>query len=403
MIGEVNRNKFSKDDINAINKFIRKTNKISFYGRESIQKEYEQELSKYCNREYCLLTNSGTNALFSAYFALNLSEGDEVIVQTQTFWASVMPLFLLNLKPILVDSEKESGNIDIKEIEKNITKNTKAIVVTYFPGFKTRIKEIVKIAKKHNLKIIEDISLCIGAKIEEKPLGSFGDIACFSLGSTKLLSGGQGGGLVTNNREYYERAVLLGYFGERSLNEIMNPFYRQFSNVGYGLNNRMHVLSIAVSKEKFGKIDLLIRQRHKRFSILLKYLKKLPFLIIPKEINGFEKGSWHGLYVFFNPKECKISLEEYIKELNRKGISINRGLHYPLLHQTQFFQTKQDGLRGLKKNNNKQIYSKNQFPNSEICVKNLVSLPLFLDEPLEEIHKYGKKLLKISREILKNG
>ena len=157
-----------------------------------------------------------------------------------------MPLFLLKLKPVLIDSEKETGNIDVKNIEKNISKRLGNCYNLF--RYPSRIKEVIKIAKKYNLKVVEDISLCIGAKIDNKPLGSFGDITCFSLGSTKLLSGGQGGGLATDNREYYERSILLGYFGERSLNEVMNPFYRQFYELGYGLNNRMHVLSIAISK-----------------------------------------------------------------------------------------------------------------------------------------------------------
>ena len=292
---------------------------------------------------------------------MNLDEGDEVLVQTQTFWASVMPLFLLKLKPVLIDSEKETGNIDVKNIEKNISKKTKAIVITYFPGYPSRIKEVIKIAKKYNLKVVEDISLCIGAKIDNKPLGSFGDITCFSLGSTKLLSGGQGGGLATDNREYYERSILLGYFGERSLNEVMNPFYRQFNELGYGLNNRMHVLSIAISKNRFKNINQLISQRKKRFSILLNYLSKLPFLTFPEKIDKFDRGTWHGLYVRFDSKKCNFSIDEYVNVLNKEGIYIKKGLHYPLLHQTKFFQTLQDGINGLNNNKNKAIYKNHQF------------------------------------------
>ncbi len=402
MIGEVNRNKFSKEDLKAIIKYIKKENKISFYGVENIQRDYEKNLAKYLHKEYCLLINSGTNSLFSAYFALNFKEGDEVLVQTQTFWASVMPLFLLNVKPILIDSEVETGNIDPKDIEKKITKKTKAIVVTYFPGFPTKIKKIVKIAKKYNLKIIEDISLCFGATLDNKPLGSFGDIACFSLGSTKLLSGGQGGGIVTNDRELYERAVLLGYFGERSLNEIMNPFYRQFNDIGYGLNNRIHVLSIIVSKNKFENITKLINKRKKRFSILLDYISKIPFLKIPLTSKNFDEGSWHGLYAIFDSKKIKTSIGEYIKKLNEKGLTINCGLHYPLLHKTKFFQKKQDGLNGLEDNDNKKIYKNGDLPNAEKFVRKLISFPLFLDEPLSKVHVYGNKLMELSNEILKN-
>ncbi len=398
---EVDRLKFTKEDEIAIKEFLEKENKISYYGREGIQKDYEESLANYLNKNFCLLTNSGTNALYSAFFSIKLKEEDEVLVQTQSFWASITPLLQLGVKPVLIESEKLSGNIDTEELKKKINKNSKAIVVTYFPGYSVNIEELVEIARENNLVIIEDISLCIGAQIGNTMLGSYGDIACFSLGSTKLLSGGQGGAMVCNNREYYERGVLLGHFGLRSFNDVMNPFYRQFTDVGYGMNNRMHVLSIAISKRRFENISSLIDMRKKRFELLLDYIDQIPFLNYPPQREDFDKGSWHGLYVFFSSNS--ISKEFYIKKMNEYGIPIFSGLHYPLLHQSRMFQIRQDGLYGLEENKHKYIYNPNDFPKAEEFASSLVSFPLFLDEPLEEIHELGRKLVEVSYKISENG
>lgn len=393
----VDRLAFTADDLEAIQQFAEGGNPLSYYGREGIVRELEDELARYFSHAYCLLTNSGTNALHSAYFAIGLGPGDEVIVPTNTFFATVTPLFQLGAIPVLADCEPDTGNISPVSIRQNLTSNTRAIVVTHLWGHPADMPAIVQIAQSHDLRLVEDISLAVGSTLEGQRAGSFGDAACLSLGSTKLLGGGQGGALLVSDRELYERATLLGHFGNRSRQEVLNPFYRRFTDVGYGHNYRIHVLAAAMAFRRFQRLDSLISQRHQRFYKLGELLDHTNLFIPPEGRAGVFRGSWQGYLVDVAPQH-NISAAVVEKALQAEGLEVTSHSDYPLLHLAPFFQTEQDGLWSYNRIGiNKRLYKAGDFPVAEAYIQSKIFFPLFLDEPIELVEQYGEACLKVAR------
>lgn len=377
----IDRNKFDELDKLSLHNYLQHENTLSYYGDEGLQRRYEKELANYFEKEYCVLVNSGTNALLAAYFAIGLAPGDEVIVPTHAFFAISSPLLFLGINVIICDCEVDTGLLDIEDLKKKITLNTKAVVVNHLCGDCADMNTIARILEGTEIVLIEDVSLAFGATYFSTKLGSFGHIACFSLGSTKMLSGGQGGAIVTNNREYYERIILLGCFGKRAKQNVLNPFYRQFANTSYGLNIRMHSLAIAVSYGRFLRLDQLIEQRQKCYHMLSDTFSCYPFVTAPREqVNRF-RGSWHGYYLLYDESHTGIPIDLVTSALRSEGLQVSTGCHYMLLNQTRIHQTVKDGYRGQGRNPNpKTIYSQDDCPKAALFNNKTISFPLFLNE-----------------------
>jgi len=183
------------------------TNWISSKGK--FINEFEKKFADYIGMKYGVTTTSGTTAIHLALASLGIKKGDEIIIPAFTMIGSVYPIIYCGATPVLVDSELETWNIDVSKIEEKITKNTKAIMVVHIYGHPCDMDPVMKIAKKYNLYIIEDAAEAHGAEYKNKKVGSFGDISCFSFYANKIITTGEGGMLLTNNKEIYERAKIL--------------------------------------------------------------------------------------------------------------------------------------------------------------------------------------------------
>ena len=175
---------------------------ISIYNRSGIIERLENRLSEYYGKKHALLTNSGTSAIHSMFAGSGLNEGDEVIVPAYTFYASATPLFFTGSIPVLADCRKD-GNIDPRYVESKISKNTKGIAVTHMWGLPCDMESIEKLARKFNLMLFEDASHAHGAKYRGRKIGTFGNASAFSLQAQKILTGGEGGILLTDNDEIF--------------------------------------------------------------------------------------------------------------------------------------------------------------------------------------------------------
>jgi len=171
---------------------------ISIYDRSGIIKSFEDEFALYHSLTHALLCNSGTNALHSAYVAMNLHKGDEVLVPSYTFFATVTPLLWTGATPVLCDCD-DYGNISIEEIKRKTNKKTRAVVVTHMWGIPCDMENIQAHCKLKKLLLLEDCSHAHGATINGKRVGAFGDLAVWSLQGQKTVTGGEGGILCTNN------------------------------------------------------------------------------------------------------------------------------------------------------------------------------------------------------------
>lgn len=192
---------------------------ISIYDNSNIFEKFENEFAKYHNKRYGLVTSSGTAALWSMYDSIGLKSNDEILCPAYTFFATNTPIFLTGATPVLVDCD-EYGNMNIDEIEKKITSRTKAIVVTHMWGYPCQMDKIRAIADKYHLYLLEDCSHAHGGSYKGKKLGEWGDVAAFSLQGNKIITGGEGGILITNDKSIYDRAVLLGHYNKRCKKEI---------------------------------------------------------------------------------------------------------------------------------------------------------------------------------------
>ena len=218
--------------------------------------EFEREFAEYHGIEYSLATNNGTAAVHSAMFGCGIGVGDEVICQSSTFWASVLPVLNLGGTVVFSDIDKNTLTLDPIDVERKISKKTKAIIVVHYFGHPTDMDQIMDIAKKYDVKVIEDVSHAHGGLYKGRLLGTIGDVGAMSVMSEKGLAIGEGGILITNNRQIYERAIAFGHYertggwGDRSLNiSITDPELRRFTGTPLGgFKYRMHQMSSAVGR-----------------------------------------------------------------------------------------------------------------------------------------------------------
>lgn len=391
----------TEEEIKAVARYLQKGGSKSIYGRSGIYQKFEDEFLEYHDMEYAVLTNSGTSALNSAFFAAGLEPGDEVIAPTYTFLATVMPIFQQNGFPVFADADPNTGNIEPKSIKKSITDQTEAIVVTHMWGHPVDMDPVIEIANEYDLTLIEDVSHAHGATYKNRLAGTMGDIACFSLGSTKLVSGGECGILITNNQEIYERATLVGHFRKRSEETVESEYYRRFCNVGYGQNYRAHPLAVVMADSQFSNIDEWIKTRQEKLMYLTDRLAEIPGVAPPVTRKNVTRGAFYGYKPAFVPQDfdCELNIEEYIRLLRAEGMDVKRPSSKPL-HQLEFFQTHDDGYFARKHGNqwwknHKRIYNDGDLTGAEQYYRNRLSLPTFTRQDKKLIDEYVTAFKKV--------
>ena len=244
-------------------------------------KKFETEFAKKVSgTKYAASVNSGTSALFLALKALGIGPGDEVILPTLTMIATVNAITWVGAKPILIDStSKNDWNINPKEIEKKITKKTKAIMPVHIYGYPCNMNEINKIAKKHKLYVIEDAAEAMGALYKGKIAGSLSDISCFSLYSNKIITTGNGGMVCTDNQNIYQLIKKLSFF------DFNEKTHFKHNLIGYNLV--LSGLQSALGYSQVKKFDRLLNKRRQVFEWYRENLKnKFVRLIIPSRENN---------------------------------------------------------------------------------------------------------------------
>ena len=210
-------------EINLVNKVI----KSGKYVHGKITEEFETSFKRFTKSKYAITVSSCTAGMHLFYLAKGIKKGDEVILPAQTHVATGHAIELVGAKPIFIDSEPETGNIDIQKIEKKITKKTKAIVVVHFLGIPVDMIKIKKIAKKNNLLILEDCALALGSKVNNKHVGLFGDAGVFSFYPVKHITTAEGGMVITNNKKIFETIKSKKAFGVDKNYNQRNYHYNQ--------------------------------------------------------------------------------------------------------------------------------------------------------------------------------
>ncbi|WP_199256799.1 DegT/DnrJ/EryC1/StrS aminotransferase family protein [Alteribacillus sp. YIM 98480] len=307
-------------------------------------KEIEAAIAAYSDTSYAIGVGNGTDALLLALEGLGIGKGDEVITTAFTFFATAEVIARIGAVPVFIDIDPKTCNINPNLLEKAITKTTKAIIVVHLFGQPTDMDPILKVAKKHDLKIIEDACQSIGATYKKKKVGSLGDVGCFSFFPSKNLGAfGDGGMVVTNNKNLYEKIKLL-----RNHGSLQKYIHQQI-----GLNSRLDEIQAAILKVKFEMLDDWTDKRRevaKRYSDHLK-----EFVDIPAP----EENRVHVYHQYCIQTKKRDALSSF---LNKKQIAT--AVYYPIpLHLQKAFK-----YLG---------YKEKQIPIAERVSKNILAIPIY--------------------------
>jgi dTDP-4-amino-4,6-dideoxygalactose transaminase len=290
----------TQDDIDAVVKVLKRGTLWGPMEEEVLG--LQKEFADYIGAKHALVVNSGTAALHAAVVAAGIGPGDEVITPAYSFWATSQAVLAHNGVPVFVDIDKDSMNIDPKKIEEKITKKTKALLPVHVHGLCADMDAINKIAKKHNLKVIEDAAQAAGAKYKGKSAGVLGDVAGFSLNGSKNLPAGEGGIVTANDDEIIDRARKMAMFGEKA---IPKGLIRLYDAEIMGFNYRNNEMADALCRSFLKRYDVLQSQRKQLCEYLNKELGKIKGVRPPEEPQGYIH-SWHLYKVRLYPEQIGI-------------------------------------------------------------------------------------------------
>lgn len=297
-----------------------------------VTKEFEKKYARTLGRKYGLAYHNGTAAILGAMYGLGIGIGHEVIVPAITYWASAAPAYTLGATVVFADVDPDTICIDPKDIEHRITPRTKAIVVVHYAGMPADMDTIMKIAASHNLKILEDCSHAHGALYKSKEIGTFGDVAAFSLMTGKSLAVGEGGILLTDNREIYERALLFGHYVRHD--EITLKELKPFTGLpAGGFKHRMHQLSSAfglVQLELYPKQMAEIDQAMSYFCDLLDDTAGIRPMRPEKDTNTTKGGWYYPHFKYVTEELGGLSLLRFSEAVRAEGSVCNPGCNKPL-------------------------------------------------------------------------
>lgn len=322
--------------------------------------EFEQEFARYCGVKYCLGVASGTDALLLSLKALGIGPGDEVITTTFTFIATILPILYLGAKPVLVDINENTFQIDEKKVTEAITSKTKAIIPVHLFGYPAPMDEICRIAKKYKLFIIEDACQAHGSLINKKKCGSIGDLGAFSFYPTKNLSApGDGGAIVTNNKKLADTIRALRNIGQ----------FKKYKHDLIGYNSRLDSIHAAILLAKLEFLDLRRKKRKKLAKI---YDKFLPASVI---LPPGETGNLKPNYLIYT---IRLKKRNQLQGFLTKA-GIGTVVYYPVPNHLQ------KALQELG-------YQKGDFPIAEKTANEVLSLPLFPELTEQEVKFVCRKI-----------
>ena len=285
-----------KLEAKAIQNLFKDGGVLLAHGLESIRKnfhvrEFEKNCEKYFSSKYCLAVSSGTAAIKIGLLALGVKRGDEVITQSFNFIATIEAILDIGAIPVIANINK-SLNIDEEEIEKLITKRTKVILPVHMLGVSVNMNKVKKIAKKYNLKILEDNCEAVGGRYKNKYLGTIGDVGVFSFDYGKMITTGEGGMVLTNSKKIDK--FCREYHDHGHQNNPNFPRGKDTKKI-YGFNYRMTEIQGVLGKIQLKKLKFMIKQNEARYSILDKYISKIfEVRLIPPQSNGS-----YDAYIFF--------------------------------------------------------------------------------------------------------
>jgi len=311
--------------------------------------EFERNFSSFCKTDYGAAVCNGTVALHLALVALGIKQDDEVLVPNLTFIATANAVKYCEAKPVFIDVDKETWTIAPEDLERRITDKTKAIIPVHLYGHPCNMDKITSLAKSYNLFVIEDCAEAHGALYKNEPVGSFADAGCFSFFGNKIITCGEGGMVVTKNKELYERLVLLrGHAASKD---------KKYWHSEIGFNYRMTNIQAAIGVAQCERIDSFIEKKRQNAQIYNENLADCNSITLPPEKEWAKNVFW--MYSVLLSPDAKLSRDNLLENLRTKGID-TRPFFYPLSDMPPY---KSD------------VNTENEFPTTAFLSKQGFSLP----------------------------
>jgi perosamine synthetase len=324
---------------------------------------FEHDFANYIGTPYAVAVNSGTAALHLALDAIGLQEGDEVLVPTMTFAATAEVVLYFKARPVLIDCETDTLNLDPAGLEKAIGRHTRALIPVHFGGHACDMAAILEIARTHRIKIIEDAAHALPAAYNGQRVGTFGELGCFSFYATKAICTGEGGMVTTANPEYAESVRMM------SLHGISKDAWKRYSAEGSwyyevvrpGFKYNMTDIAAALGLVQLEKCNRMWQARKRIAKIYAGALADLDEIVLPVARSNVEHA-WHLYPIRLGLEQLRITRAEFIGLMREQNIGTS--VHFIPLHQHPFYR---DAYR----------YRREDFPNASDAYERLVSLPIY--------------------------
>jgi len=311
-----------KEEIFAVTSILRNgaLTSSAIQGGKHVQ-AFEKSVTSFVKSKYAIAVNSGTAALQASLYALDIKKGDEVLVPSFTFVATANAIVSTGAKPVFVDILKENYTVDPDDLQKKITKKTRAIIPVHLYGNVANIERLSEITKKYNIPIIEDAAQSLGSTYKRKHTGTFFEMGCYSMYPAKVMTSGEGGFIVTNNKKLRDKLLMIRNHG----------MVHGYDTRVFGLNLRLPEINAAIATIQMKKLPNFLKSRKKNATLLSKLISDLKIKLPYQRKN--ESVNWY-LYTIATEKRDKL-----LKKLNEKGIGA--ASYYPIpVHKTPYYKLK---------------------------------------------------------------
>lgn len=372
----------------------------------------EKEICDYFGVKYALGYCNGTASLLGAMFGCGVGFGDEIIGPSLTYWANVMPALSLGATINFADCLDDTLCMDPADIEHRISEKTKAIVPVHYCGYPAEMDEIMAIAEKHNVKVIEDVSHAQGSLYKGRMCGTIGHVGAFSMMAGKSLVAGEGGMLVTNDQNIFERAVAFGHYERTGLptmysnaeGQVTNPELKKFAGIPLGgYKHRMHQLSSTVGRVQLKYYPQRIKEIQKAMNRFWDLLEGVPGIKAhrPPAGSGSTMGGWYAARGLYRPEELGgLDVEKFCQAVQAEGVEAarpgaNRPLHlHPALHEADIYG---QGKPTVIANASRDVrQGPGSLPVAENAPKRCFSIPWFKHDRPDIIEEYASAFRKVA-------
>lgn len=370
-----------------------------------ITEQFEREFAQWQQRKYAVAYCNGTLSLQAAMFASGLGAGDEIICPSKTYWASCIQAVNFGASVVFADIEEETLCLDPEDLERCIGPNTKVIMVVHYLSSPAKIDRIMEIARKHNIKVIEDVSHAQGGYYKGQKLGTFGDIAAMSLMSGKSFAAGEMGILVTDDRECYERAMAYSHYERNNQNYIRETEYlKKYYHMPLGgMKGRVNQMSAAQARVQLKYYDERCAEIRKAMNYFLDLIEGVPGIrtVRANEKEGSNNAGFYASHARYLSAELGgLPLSLFCQALRAEGVAVHPGANLPL-HSHPYFRD--FDLMRLGKPS-RIAFSQRDVRELDGALKvtekiELFSLPWFKKFLPEYIEKYAEAIKKIVRDV----